>query len=263
MDSESKLTPEIRLSFRDQFREARFKAQKDAEAFEEIVFVLERLGTLLSPGCCGLGTKGRPGKRDSIIAVASKSPLFNVPHKLRELHTPLEELYDLVVRARNDAMHEGATARHATERAIELSLVLESALMNSYSKVSDFMVRNPVCAEMWEPLRFIRQKMLVNAFSWLPVRPESGAEPRWQLVSDKAMAQYLVPRSKGKDLNKHLDQQLKEAVEGGGVELIPAQIRQATDAVESVLAGWDGQPVLVTLGERNELLGILTPHDLL
>ena len=44
----SKLTKEVRLNFRDQLRDARVKAQKDAEDFEEIVFVLERLGTILS-----------------------------------------------------------------------------------------------------------------------------------------------------------------------------------------------------------------------
>jgi len=144
----SKLTKEVRLNFRDQLRDARVKAQKDAEDFEEIVFVLERLGTILSEALVGLGKKA-----PSIFSVASDSPLFSeIPDAWRELHTPFAKLYDLVRQARNDAMHEGAAARYATGHAIEVSLVLENALMNGYDKVSDFMVRNPICAAMWQPL---------------------------------------------------------------------------------------------------------------
>ena len=38
--------------------------------------------------------------------------------------------------------------------------------MSELHQVSDFMVRNPVCASMWQPLSFIRQSMLVNSFSY-------------------------------------------------------------------------------------------------
>lgn len=48
------------LFFRDQLREARFKAQQDAEAFEEIVFVLERLGCFLTGKPFGLGRFKEP-----------------------------------------------------------------------------------------------------------------------------------------------------------------------------------------------------------
>ncbi len=259
MPFDSKLTKEVRLSFRDQLREARFKAQKDAEDFEEIVFVLERIGSFLLGSIAGLGRYAR-----SIVAVTCDSALSSdVPDAWRDLHTPFAKLYDLVRQARNDAMHEGAAARHATTHAIELSLVLENALMNGYDKVGDFMVRNPVCAEMWQPLSFIRQTMLVNSFSWLPVKTRGDFRSAWQLVSDNQVAQYLRLRSNGVPSRDLLVQQLEEAMKLDGIKLIQARMCRATDAVKTLLGGWDGQPVLVTREKADELLGILTPHDLL
>ena len=55
----------------------------------------------------------------------------------------------------------------------------------------DFMVRDPVCAYIWEPISSIRRSMLVNSFSFLPVNigdPDSG---EWKLISDFSIAHYL------------------------------------------------------------------------
>ena len=56
--------------------------------------------------------------------------------------------------------------------------------------VSDFMVRDPVCAHLWQPISLIRQRMLTNSFSCLPVQNE---EEQWCLVSDLQIAMYLHP----------------------------------------------------------------------
>ena len=45
--------------------------------------------------------------------------------------TPFSRLYDLVQDARNDALHQGAFARHLTIHAIGLALILEDALRSS------------------------------------------------------------------------------------------------------------------------------------
>jgi hypothetical protein len=252
------MSKEAALSFRDQLREARLKAQADAEAFDEIVFVLERLGCYLRK------EQGDLGKYEKyIVGLASRSPLFHaVPDAFRELHIPFPILYDRVRQARNDAMHGGAAARYATSHAVELALVLEDALMNSYDKVSDFMVRNVISAEMWQPLSFIRQTMLVSSFSCLPVKAVHDGKPRWELVSDKALAQYLRGRSNGVLLKDLIVQPLEDAKRNGLI-LPEARTCGAADAVRDVLAGWDGQPVLVLRQNKGELLGILTPYDLL
>ncbi len=259
MPKELELDKEAALSFRDQLREARLKALADAEAFEEIVFVLERLGCYLRKEQGGLGKY-----EGYLTGLASRSPLFRVvPDTFRELHIPFPMLYDRVRQARNDAMHGGAAARYAASHAVELALVLENALMNSYDKVSDFMVRNVICAELWQPLSFIRQTMLVSSFTSLPVNQGTEDRRDWRLVSDWAVAEYLRRRSNCVQLKDLLVQPLGEALEVGRLDLPRALTCRATDAVKEVMARWDGQCVLVTRSEKGELLGILTPYDVL
>src|SRR5713101_3812343 len=105
-----KLGSKEAINLRDQLREARFKARKDAEAFEEVVFVVERLGCYLRK------EKGDLGKyRPFIVELAALSPLFcAAAGRCRDVNTPFPQLYELVRMARNDRMHEGAIARHAT-----------------------------------------------------------------------------------------------------------------------------------------------------
>jgi predicted transglutaminase-like protease len=127
------------IYFRDLFREARAKAYQDAEAFHEILYTLEKFGIRLTNNVEGLYQYW-----DEIGKVAEKSPLSsNID---REWHLPFNELYELVKDARNDALHQGAFARHLTLHATQLVLILEDALMDNASKVSDFMVREPICA---------------------------------------------------------------------------------------------------------------------
>ena len=49
------------------------------------------------------------------------------------------------------------------------------------------MVRSPVTAEPWQPLSFVRQLMLTNSFSILPVLMPDG----WRVVTDAQVAAYL------------------------------------------------------------------------
>ena len=97
---------------------------------------------------------------------------------------------------------------------------------------------------------------------------EAGDDTKsWQLVSDKALALYLGLRPNGVLFKARLLKPLKDAVtEPNGLKLIRATTCQDTDAVEKVLRVWDGKeglPVLVMRRETNELVGIVTPYDLL
>ena len=150
--------------FLNQLRQARAAVLRDAEAFEEIIFVVERIGLFLTHRVDTL-----KGYQKRIEDEAKRSPLsYEVPSKVlskwADLHIPFTKLFDLVEDGRNWAMHQGAVARHLTNHATKLAIVLEDALMNDYDKVRDFMVENPVCAEMWQPLSFIRQRMLESSF---------------------------------------------------------------------------------------------------
>ncbi|HEV7904539.1 MAG TPA: hypothetical protein VGO96_11915 [Pyrinomonadaceae bacterium] len=247
---------EVKLYFRDQLREARAVALRDAEGFGEIIFVLERLGSLLSDKI-GLGKKA-----DSIIKQANESSLAEkIPNEWRGLHTPFPTLYKLVQDARNTAMHEGAFARHLTTHAIELSIILEHALMKDIAQVCDFMVRNPVSASLWQPLSFIRQSMLINSFSYLPVLV-GNVEPVWKLISDLEVARYL--RSEDQSMRERLALSIEKAiVQPSGINLQSPKVCDPEFPVAKLFAEWDGLPILIKTKSSNDLLGIVTAFDLL
>jgi hypothetical protein len=248
---------EVALHFRDQLRAARSVALRDAEAFQEIVFVLERLGAFLSNDRRNLG-KYLPRIKDQ----AARSPMAEeVPKELPHFHQQFEVKYEIVREARNAALHEGALARHLTVNAVELSLILEEGIMSELHQVSDFMVRNPVCASMWQPLSFIRQSMLVNSFSYLPVQVETEGKSSWRFISDFRLAQCL--RRSGKVTKDGLVQRLGDAVKAGQIELHSATVCGPQDKIDAVLPTSEGLPTLVLSPDNNELLGILTPFDLL
>ena len=137
------------LYFAGQLRSAREAALKDAEAFDGIVHAIERLGSYL------LEKEGDLGKyREKLEPEARRSALAEaLPCRYRSLLTPFSDLYEIVRSARNDALHQGAVARHLTRHAIDLALILEDALRTFDEKLaSDFMVRNPICVELWQPI---------------------------------------------------------------------------------------------------------------
>lgn len=251
------MEPEVALHFRDQLRVARAAALRDAEAFPEIVYVIERLGTYLSKG-----KRSLQSYLPAIKKLASSSPMaHDVPKKTPDFHQAFDVKYDVVRRARNAALHEGALARHLTTNAVELSLVLEEAIMRDRHQVGDFMFRNPICAFMWQPLSFIRQTMLVNSFSYLPVAIQKNGNSEWGLISDLQLAKYL--RKEGIASEEKLTQALQDAIRSKQIELHVAKVCRPQDSVESVLKMSDGLPTLVVSAEKKELLGIVTSFDLL
>jgi hypothetical protein len=109
------MTPEAARDFRLQLQHAREDALKDAEAFDGIIHVVERLGSF----CLGR-VENLFAYQPKVEEVASSSPLAtDIPDQWRGVHTPFNLLYDVVRDARNDAMHIGASARHLTTHAIE------------------------------------------------------------------------------------------------------------------------------------------------
>jgi hypothetical protein len=241
--------------FSDELREARENALRDSEAFDGIVHVVERLGSFLRGKITHLGDY-----KEKIQETAIGSALAEeIPGQRPDLHVPFSLLYKLVREARNDALHQGAFARRLTGHAIELSLVLEDALRRSLESpvVGDYMVRGPICAEPWQPISFIRQRMLANSFSFLPVK--SGAE--WCLVSDVEIVTYLGTNTKERN------QRLAHRLDTTGIQLRPAK-RCAVDLpLETALRMMAGEqrPLLVcgTEEDSQALVGIVTPFDLL
>lgn len=161
-----------RVHFRNELRDARAVALRDAEGFDSILFAIERLGSFLLERIEALGEY-----QSVLIRLAQKSPLSHLPRPLHGWSPPFNRLLGQLVEARNDALHQGAFARHLTSHAMDVSLILEDALMDGSNKVGDYMVRNVITAALWQPLSFVRQQMLANSFSFLPVIDDSGQRP--------------------------------------------------------------------------------------
>ncbi len=160
-------------------------------------------------------------------------------------------------------MHEGAYARHLATHAVRLALILEHALMNGLNLVREVMVPNPICAEMWQPLSFIRRTMLESSFSHLPVRTSNDGQCEWKLVSDEALARYLMGAHDEEEKKKRLVQSLAAAVAEEGLSLCATKPCEQEDMISKVMAGWNGLPILVMRKDSAELVGILTAFDLL
>jgi|UniRef100_UPI003782D5FC CBS domain-containing protein len=255
-------------AFRLDLQAARENAIKDAEAFEGIIHAIERLGSFLLGRIEALGPYQPPLKDlAELSALAS-----DIPSEWRELHTPFDLLYNEVKNARNDALHVGAYARHLTIHAIELAIVLEDALRiketnlkevkKMETTVSDFMIRNPVFAHSWQPISIVRQIMLTNSFSYLPVAMGDG---KWRLVSDLAVAKYLQGCSNAKR-KKRLATSLEEAMEDKDSfpSLDDAVCIHSSATIAQALNQSGGKPLLVTSKKAgSEIVGFLTPFDLL
>ena len=195
---------EVALHFRDQLRDACAIALKDAEAFEHFVFVIERIAVYLTGRIEDL-----KGYADPVAEQARRSPLAeDIPNQLPAWHAPFVTLCDLVRTARNDALHEGAFARHLTRHAVELMIVFEDALMEEAFGARDFMVRDLVCAFPWQPISSVRRNMLENSFSFLPMAAEPTVAPRWKLVSDFSLASFLRKANSRAERNRRLACQL-------------------------------------------------------
>lgn len=243
------------IAFADQLRSGREAALKDAEAFGEIVHAVERLGSFVTGKCTNLGCY-----KDELTRIATSSALAEeVPAIASGILTPFPRLYQLVKDARNDAVHQGAFARHLTIHSIELALILEDALRDSASPlVSDYMARNPILAETWQPVGFIRQQMLANSFSFLPVLRDGI----WHLVSDREVAMFLRS-STGAERKRRLALPLESAQ----IPFLAADCISEDSPLQDALARFKDRPLLVVdrTGVRgpHRLLGIVTAFDLL
>jgi len=247
-----------RLYYRDRLRAARYAALADAEGFGEICFAVEALGLHL------LGKEADMGKYEARIRHLSTDSIV-----LSDLSTQFscyfkrfDALYETVRLARNDAMHTGVYARHATSAAIELCIGLEEALMNKQDllreTVADFMVKAPVALESWQPVAHARQLMLMHSFSFLPVLMEK----EWKLVSEVSMAKYL-----NSDLSKKkLLATTIAAASTQGLILIDAQVIQSSAAVSEILANINVgvSPTLwLVVDDHDKLAGVLSPFELM
>lgn len=249
------LTQEERLFYRDRLRAARYLALADAEGFDEICFAVEALGLRL------LGKEGTLNQYMGAVGdLAQRSAVLSeMPATFPTRFTRFTALYTTLRKARNDSMHSGSYARHATSSAIELCIGLEEALMatDNNGRVADHMVKAPVILEPWQPVAHARQLMLMHSFSFLPVYIDS-----WKLVSELAMAKYLHRHA---DRRQSLAESIAQAYDKG-LGLVDATVVNPNDHVTDLLANEQHTyaPTLWLVGDApGRLAGVLSPHELM
>lgn len=193
------MTREVAIVFVSQLQRARLAALADAEAFSGIIHVVERLGSYLSQKEFGVTGKngGLHNYGDYFREFVTQSGLsVATDDQPYLLSASFSRLYKMVTIARNDAVHQGASARHLTVRSIELAILLEDVLSTYLDPVvGDFMVRNPICAETWQSVGFTRQQMLANSYSYLPILCPDRV---WRVISDAAIAKFVGPERNGR-----------------------------------------------------------------
>ncbi len=249
------LSLQARAHFRDSLRDGRHAALKDSEGYQQLLFVVVRLGTALTGKVGALGTYGK-----SISELAEESPLARTAASRAYSEVSFDQLYDWVRQARNDALHQGALARHLTTNLVRIALILEDALMARADRVCDFMVREVVIAHPWQAVMSLRQILLVNSFSYLPV---SLGGAGWRLLADAALVRYLRTVD-DKEKKRRLATPLVDAVERDRLSLEEAGCVPPERLVGEVLEEAGSRPLLVTHpADQSQLLGILTAFDLL
>ncbi len=247
--------------FRDELREARADAFRNAEGFHTLVFAIERLGSALSGNVGSLG--GR--YRDVFTDLAQRSTLaYKIPGALPEWHTPFDALYEIVKEGRNDALHQGAYARLVTEHTVLLSLIFEDALMKEETLVRDFMVRGAVCAVPWQPISSVRQLMLTNSFSFLPIWATWQSPARWLVLSDYDLAKFLRGSASNAERNKRLVTTVRSAVQNDQLDVQDPVFCSPLDPISAVFEAKERRIVLVLeRANPDHLVGVITPFDVL
>ena len=259
------VTPEEALYFRNEFREARYATLKSPEEYPRILFAIERFGAYLTDNHDG----GLKDYESCIVKFVNRHHSLHkrMPCTRKDYHAKCGTLFRIMMTERNSALHKGSFVKILISHLIELSLMLEDALMTIMAdQIKNYMTRNPICAYPWQPISFIRQKMLENSFSYIPVHMEKPGKnkKKWFLISDYAIAEYLRIATQKDDREKLLSRTLKSAVASKPRLLTKkAVIVPPTETVQEALGCAKGRPILVKRKGCPELLGIATPFDLM
>lgn len=246
--------------YRDRLRKARYAALADAEGFSEICFTLEQLGVRLTGKANGLGNYL------SAIEAFVPSQMTSLAEKEDNYLSRFSALFEIVRNARNDAMHTGAYARHVTQRAIELCILLEDGLMPKLnmldSTVGDYMVKEAIWISQTQPMARARQLMLTHSFSNLPV----NLGEKWYLLTEMALARYLAKAESVEDRYILLGRSVAEAYEDDPLLLKDVNdktVNIKTTVRDLMLCSDQTDPMLWLVVNGKELAGVISPFELM
>jgi CBS domain-containing protein len=253
------LGPSERCRFLEDLRQARMAAQLHSEAFDQVLFAFERLGSFRLGEVATLNDY-----EPSLLDLVNQSAFAFVSDGTQfAWHSESSVLLYLIRNARNDALHQGSRARHLTQHAIEFSLILEDALMNGTMPMvclRDVMVRSPLTADEWQPVSLVRNAMLTNSFSHLPIKFGND----WQLVSECNLAAFLRQGRPSVDQRRiRLAMTIQEALKTQPELKLFSTTELYIDSLIDEIHGIE-RPVLVfDRSNQTNLVGIVTAFDIL
>ena len=249
---------EERLELRKRLQKARYQVLEDGENWLGIAQAIEAVGKAIAKEDkyrSGLGSL----KKELQKFIKKKHPTTDPGKKEAErgpLESTFENLLEEVRKARNDEAHTGVAARSAARIAVVVGIYLEDTLMAASGAEKDgvkaYIQEQVVRAYTWQRLGECRRLMLTHSFSYLPVKIKN----EWKMLSDADLAEYLVV--KGPDARKET---VEEAIKNG-LNLEDAVEVKSIYCKEKALKKMKGQAAVV-INKEKELLGIITPFDLL
>lgn len=238
-------------------RDARALVLRDAEAFHEASTALEHIGQIFYSQVLN----GLWHYKDKLIDHAALAGGITTDQA--------DRLFRVIHNARNSAVHDGAWARHVSEKLIEFLVNLEDGIQSSMKnkrnnnmlKVEDIMVRSPVVAETWQMVAHVRREMLTNSFSNLPIFWDGS----WYVITDNALMQFLRSAVNRDDLKLRLNSQIETALQENKVHVARAKTCSDQDNVDEAVRMMKSEPVLLVChhGDEKRLVGILSAFDLL
>lgn len=239
-------------------REAREMAQKDSEEFGALIHAFERIGAM-EVGRLG---RGLGAYEKVLLAIASDSPLSKgqPPH----FHSSAAKLFTLIERQRNAAVHQGVIARNLVRHSVEFSLILEHSIMNmkNITTAADLMIRDVCYADIDHPMSYIRQRMLANAFSWLPVICEDKSV---KMLSDAAFAKWLRGMA-WEDHEREIVRTLNDVITDPSPSLVLRKsiLRPVETPITDIAKALGSRPILLhEPRDETKIVGLISAFDLL
>lgn len=243
----------VRRYFRLLLTEARADALADAEAAERVIFAIEALARYLA------------GQAESLERTSPALCTF-VGRQTPNALTRFAKLLSILRFGRNDRMHKGFAARNLARDAVRVSLILEDALKVDWSRMTaqDVMTPSPTVAELWMSFGRIRDFLIENAYSQIPIRLEQG----WRVVTERKLAslvQELRRRGGSHDIRELELSSARPSQLGAGplidalVETVPL-IRESTPVTDLVICS--GCILVHRDSDQSVLVGIITPSDI-
>lgn len=253
---QKELKKEEAIYFLASFRDARANTLKDSENFKDIIIAIENFG-------CFLGNNSLNGFSNYKCIIKEFVRKFLCDYETEFFETK----YEIVRTTRNESIHSGVFARNVSTHSLELLLIIEEALLSFMSRTSStvgsFMINNVIVVQPWHTVKIVRNIMLTNSFTHIPVYHKDD----WYLVSETDIIIFLGVNFSDSSRKHNSVKTIQELIESLAYKHQKVTCKHENEPLEEIKKEFidnNGRPVLIVHSSKKEqLLGIITPYDIL